>query len=480
MQTLNALNTLSSQVQTQKNQNKKQFPSSDVSFKDMVEESTAKNKSSREISKSEKNDKSCEYARKARYETTSEVEQSENLYAETKNTAEEENLAENQVTDASVKESSEEIPGKILQEKPLKNLTKENLSETAESDPAVQSVSFSIDNAQLEYLKTRESTENNNGFSLENIEEYTGVKTGEDILLSAQTMSVEEPEKFLEVQNFAQENISASNIDFSAMENFEVPSNENEASSGSTGKKEDKSFFKLEVTSKDGSKTEAKSMFDKIFTVSDERSIEQKIVDFSKEVKISTTNDGESSLNLTMSLNDQANQNILSTNNQSAGAQGSVFQEMFNQQIETSVPEFVKAGRLVLRDNNSGSVNMILKPESLGNVKISLNVSDKVITGQITVNSKEAYEAFKENLENLKQAFQDSGFESASLNLSLANDNSGSSAFAQNERQEASNEFFSNKVYGNYTASAEDEDASLVGESRSYSSGDDSRFSVVA
>ena len=221
-------------------------------------------------------------------------------------------------------------------------------------------------------------------------------------------------------------------------------------------------------------------MFDKIFTVSDERSVEQKIVDFSKEVKISTTKDGESSLNLTMSLNDQANQNILSTNNQSAGAQGSAFQEMFNQQIETSVPEFVKAGRLVLRDNNSGSVNMILKPESLGNVKISLNVSDKVITGQITVNSKEAYEAFKENLENLKQAFQDSGFESASLNLSLANDNSGSSAFAQNERQEASNEFFSNKVYGNYTASAEDEDASLVGESRSYSSGDDSRFSVVA
>ena len=171
MQTLNALNTLSSQVQTQKNQNKKQFPSSDVSFKDMVEESTAKNKSSREISKSEKNDKSCEYARKARYETTSEIEQSENLYAETKNAAEEENLAENQVTDASARESSEEIQGKILQEKPVKNLTKENLSETAESDPVVQSVSFSIDNAQLEYLKTRESTENN-GFSLDNIEEY--------------------------------------------------------------------------------------------------------------------------------------------------------------------------------------------------------------------------------------------------------------------------------------------------------------------
>ena len=130
MQTLNALNTLSSQVQTQKNQNKKQFPSSDVSFKDMVEESTAKNKSSREISKSEKNDKSCEYARKARYETTSEVEQSENLYAETKNATEEENPAENQVTDASAKKSSEEIPGKILQEKPVKNLTKENLSDS--------------------------------------------------------------------------------------------------------------------------------------------------------------------------------------------------------------------------------------------------------------------------------------------------------------------------------------------------------------
>lgn len=479
MQTLNTVNTLSSQVQTQKTQNKKHVPSSDVSFKDMVEESTARNKSSREISKSEKNDKSSGYAKKARYETTSEVEQSENLYAEIRESVEEESVAENQKTDVPAMEFSEELPGKSLQEKPVKKLTGEKLSETVDSDPVLQSVSFSIDNAQLEYLKTRENTEDN-FFSLDNIEEYTGVKSSEDFVLSAQTMSVEEPEKFLEVQDFAQENISASNIDFSAMENIAVSSNENEASSGNTDKKEDKSFFKLEVTSKDGTKTEAKSMFDKIFTVSDERSVEQKIEDFSKEVKLSSTSEGESSLNLTMSLNEQANQNILSTDNQSAGAQGSTFQEMFNQQIETSVPEFVKAGRLVLRDNNSGSVNMILKPESLGNVKISLNVSDKVITGQITVNSKEAYEAFKENLENLKQAFQDSGFENASLNLSLASDNSGSSAFAQGERQEASNEFFSNKVYGNYTASAEDEDASLVGESRSYSSGDDSRFSVVA
>lgn len=479
MQTLNTVNTLSSQVQTQKTQNKKHVPSSDVSFKDMVEESTARNKFSREISKSEKNDKSSGYAKKARYETTSEVEQSENLYAEIRESVEEESVAENQKTDVPAMEFSEELPGKSLQEKPVKKLTGEKLSETVDSDPVLQSVSFSIDNAQLEYLKTRENTEDN-FFSLDNIEEYTGVKSGEDFVLSAQTMSVEEPEKFLEVQDFAQENISASNIDFSAMENIAVSSNENEASSGNTDKREDKSFFKLEVTSKDGTKTEAKSMFDKIFTVSDERSVEQKIEDFSKEVKLSATSEGESSLNLTMSLNEQANQNILSTDNQSAGAQGSTFQEMFNQQIETSVPEFVKAGRLVLRDNNSGSVNMILKPESLGNVKISLNVSDKVITGQITVNSKEAYEAFKENLENLKQAFQDSGFENASLNLSLASDNSGSSAFAQGERQEASNEFFSNKVYGNYTASAEDEDAALVGESRSYSSGDDSRFSVVA
>ncbi|MCR5318599.1 MAG: flagellar hook-length control protein FliK [Treponema sp.] len=149
----------------------------------------------------------------------------------------------------------------------------------------------------------------------------------------------------------------------------------------------------------------------------------------------------------------QSQQNILSSNNQSAGANGSTFQAMLSQQIQENAPEFVKAGSIILRDNDSGTINMTMKPESLGNVKIRLEVSDKVIAGQITVHSQEAYDAFKQNLDTLKQAFQQNGFDSAGFTLNLAqNGNSGS--FGQEQHQMAQ-EFMSNRTYGELASSGE-------------------------
>lgn len=184
----------------------------------------------------------------------------------------------------------------------------------------------------------------------------------------------------------------------------------------------------------------------------------------------------DNSLNLSLSLSETAKQNILSSNNQTAGASGSTFQQMLSQQIQFNAPDFVRAGNIVLQDNNSGSINMILKPENLGNVKINLHLSDNVITGQITVNSKEAFDAFKQNLETLKQAFQNSGFENANLSLSYADTSSGS--FAQGERQQSSEQFFSNKVYGDYASSAEISGA--ASSQAAYSADSDRKISVVA
>ena len=151
---------------------------------------------------------------------------------------------------------------------------------------------------------------------------------------------------------------------------------------------------------------------------------------------------------------------------------------MITQQVQVNVPDFVKAGNIVLRDNNQGSISMILKPESLGNVKINLQVTDNVITGQITVHSKEAFEAFKQNMDNLRQAFQDSGFDNASLNLSFA-DNSSSGAFAQGERQQSSEQFFGNQSYRSYAAGADSDDYA-VSENASYDAGVESQVSIVA
>lgn len=337
---------------------------------------------------------------------------------------------------------------------------------------------------QLAFLRSEDfSLENKtDDFSAEN-NFFLSLKEMQN-LQAAQNLSVDEPGKFLEnikpAEHFSSSDEKLSLVSLqSSPDETAVLQNSAELSqlgiSLESGEKKP-DFFKLELSSSDGKGAkEVPSLFENIFTVTDERSVEQKIADFKSEMK-SGYSEQDNSLNLSLSLSETAKQNILSSNNQTAGASGSTFQQMLSQQIQFNAPDFVRAGNIVLQDNNSGSINMILKPENLGNVKINLHLSDNVITGQITVNSKEAFDAFKQNLETLKQAFQNSGFENANLSLSYADTSSGS--FAQGERQQSSEQFFSNKVYGDYASSAEISGA--ASSQAAYSADSDRKISVVA
>lgn len=337
---------------------------------------------------------------------------------------------------------------------------------------------------QLAFLRSEDfSLENKtDDFSAEN-NFFLSLKEMQN-LQAAQNLSVDEPGKFLEnikpAEHFSSSDEKLSLVSLqSSPDETAVLQNSAELSqlgiSLESGEKEP-DFFNLELSSSDGKGAkEVPSLFENIFTVTDERSVEQKIADFKSEMK-SDYSEQDNSLNLSLSLSETAKQNILSSNNQTAGASGSTFQQMLSQQIQFNAPDFVRAGNIVLQDNNSGSINMILKPENLGNVKINLHLSDNVITGQITVNSKEAFDAFKQNLETLKQAFQNSGFENANLSLSYADTSSGS--FAQGERQQSSEQFFSNKVYGDYASSAEISGA--ASSQAAYSADSDRKISVVA
>ena len=80
---------------------------------------------------------------------------------------------------------------------------------------------------------------------------------------------------------------------------------------------------------------------------------------------------------------------------------------------------------------------MVLHPEELGNVKIKLELSDKLITGKIIVSSEEAYSAFKNNIESLRQAFLSSGFENAGFELAW--NGSGESQGRQDEAEQGKN-----------------------------------------
>lgn len=135
--------------------------------------------------------------------------------------------------------------------------------------------------------------------------------------------------------------------------------------------------------------------------------------------------------------------------------QGTNFQQMLTQQVQANVPDFAKAGSIILKDNNQGIINLNLKPESLGNVKINLQISDKTVTGVIQVASKEAMEAFKQNLDSFRESFQQQGFENASFTLTMSNDNSSNNFAGNGQNQNMSNEYMSRKVYSDYSSESE-------------------------
>jgi len=130
--------------------------------------------------------------------------------------------------------------------------------------------------------------------------------------------------------------------------------------------------------------------------------------------------DGNGTAEMTLNLAESQGQNVAQIQDGANVQESSKssFASMLSTEIRNNAGEFVKTGLITLRDNKSGTINLVLHPEELGNVKIKLELSDKLITGRIIVSSEEAYGAFKNNIESLRQAFLNSGFESAGLELS--------------------------------------------------------------
>ncbi|MCI6186301.1 MAG: flagellar hook-length control protein FliK [Spirochaetia bacterium] len=167
---------------------------------------------------------------------------------------------------------------------------------------------------------------------------------------------------------------------------------------------------------------------------------------------VQVSSDGTNFIN--MEMNQAVSADVLSLNNQTAGANGSNFQAMLNNQIQSNISEFVKAGNIILKDNDQGQINLILHPDDLGNVKIHLSLDGKNISGQIIVSSKEALQVFKDNAETMREAFIKNGFDGA--NFDVAYNNSGaqsgnSSGFEQND----GTGLIARKMYSNAHESSE-------------------------
>ena len=171
---------------------------------------------------------------------------------------------------------------------------------------------------------------------------------------------------------------------------------------------------------------------------------------FVTEVKF----DGNNSAQMTLDLANNVQQNLTSSNTQSAAASNSNFQAMLTNQIQQNAYDFVKTGSIILKDNNVGSIKLILHPESLGNVKIDLQISDNTINGKIVVASQEAFNAFKDSMDSLKQAFMQSGYETSNFDLNLAGQNNPSNNFA-NQQENNDAKFQMARTYAEYSSAGD-------------------------
>jgi hypothetical protein len=84
--------------------------------------------------------------------------------------------------------------------------------------------------------------------------------------------------------------------------------------------------------------------------------------------------------------------------------------------------DIVRHASVMLRDSGEGTIRLSLRPETLGSVKIRLEIAENKITGRIIVESGEAFRAFEQELHSLEQSFRDSGFDGASLEMAFASD----------------------------------------------------------
>ena len=101
-------------------------------------------------------------------------------------------------------------------------------------------------------------------------------------------------------------------------------------------------------------------------------------------------------------------------------AEAKMFQSSVLNQLKDGInSQIVKQAGIIVKGDGTGEIKLVMKPESLGNVRIQLSLNDNHIAGRIIVENNIVREIFESNLENLYKAFGSEGFETGGLEVSV-------------------------------------------------------------
>jgi hypothetical protein len=87
--------------------------------------------------------------------------------------------------------------------------------------------------------------------------------------------------------------------------------------------------------------------------------------------------------------------------------------------------DIIKQAAIVLRDGGEGTIKLSLQPQTLGKVKIHLEMAENKVSGHIFVETEEALRVFEREIRSLEQGFRDSGFGEVSFSTALDYRNNG-------------------------------------------------------
>ncbi|MFP4509582.1 MAG: flagellar hook-length control protein FliK [Spirochaetaceae bacterium] len=89
--------------------------------------------------------------------------------------------------------------------------------------------------------------------------------------------------------------------------------------------------------------------------------------------------------------------------------------------------DIVRQAQVILRNNNEGELRLLLKPESLGTVRIRMEMVEDRVALRIYVDNEAAGDAFRSSIADLQRSFEESGIHTGSVEVTVEDGGQGDS-----------------------------------------------------